>query len=90
MNDGTTRRALLALFAIFVRAALDWQIANRTLMILPVFDATDGGGSNVNLHTARPGAFLLRGYGNQPGTGGSEKYLDLVYIEEPALGSCGG
>jgi hypothetical protein len=73
-------------FSASLNATLDWHIANRTLMILPLYDATNGGGSNAYVHTARPGAFLLRGYGSS----GGQKYLDLVYIEEPALGSCGG
>jgi len=58
-----------------VRAELDWHIANRTVMILPIHDTDDGGGVNGNYHVSRLGAFLLRGY-SLNGHG----YFDLVYI----------
>jgi hypothetical protein len=64
-----------------LRAALDWHIARRTVMKLPIFDVTNGSsGINGDYHVSRLGSFLLRGYGNEAGVGGSNKYLDLVYI----------
>ncbi|HEX5692379.1 MAG TPA: hypothetical protein VFX76_20325 [Roseiflexaceae bacterium] len=70
-----------------VRAALDQHIVDRTLMTLPLYDASVGVGANTSVHVAKPGAFLLRGYGT---ASGGRLYFDLVYIDEPALGSCGG
>jgi hypothetical protein len=58
-----------------VRAQLDWHIANRTVMILPIHDTDDGGGINGNYHVSQLGAFLLRGY-DLNGHG----YFDLVYL----------
>jgi len=68
-----------------LRAALDYHIAHRTLMTLPIYDADSGSGLTGSRHVARPGAFLLIGY-NLNGSG----YLNLVYIEEPALVACTG
>jgi hypothetical protein len=65
-------------------STLNQHIADRTLMILPIYDAFVGAGQNSSLHAARPGAFLLRAFGQAP------NYLDLVYIEQPALASCAG
>jgi len=66
-----------------VRAALDHHIANRTLLFLPINDTDDGEGVSGTLHVNRAGAFLLRGY-----TLSGIAYLDLVYIEQPALTPC--
>jgi hypothetical protein len=68
-----------------VRAALDYHIVNKTLMVLPIYDAVQDGGVNSSYHIARSGAFLLRGYGLS-----GNAYLDLVYIEEPATVLCTG
>jgi Flp pilus assembly protein TadG len=45
-----------------IRAQLDWHKANRTVMILPIFDTTSGTGNNGTYHIARMGAFLLLDY----------------------------
>lgn len=58
-----------------VRAQLDWHIANRTIMVLPIHDTDDGGGINGNYHVSALGAFFLRGY-SLNGHG----YFDLVYL----------
>jgi hypothetical protein len=68
-----------------IKAALDYHIANRTRMTVPIYDFDDGGGINGNYHVARPGTFLLIGYLL---TGSA--YLDLVYIEQPATVPCTG
>lgn len=60
-----------------VREQLDWHIANRTVMYLPIHDTDDGGGINGNYHVSDLGAFLLRGY-SLNGHG----YFDLVYLGE--------
>jgi hypothetical protein len=69
-----------------VAAALDYHIANKPPMVLPIQDlAAISGGVNSNYHVARPGAFLLIGYRLS-----GPAYLDLVYIEEPATLPCTG
>ena len=66
-----------------IRSALDYHIVNKTLMVLPIYDAVQGGGTSSSYHIARSGAFLLRGYSLN-----GLAYLDLVYIEEPATIPC--
>src|SRR5262245_24739697 len=43
-----------------IRAQLDWHKANRTVMILPIYDAIAGNASTY--HVSRLGAFLLLDY----------------------------
>ena len=63
-------------------AQLNWHIQNRTILILPIFDADNGrDGANGNYHVSRLGAFMLRGYGHEGGPG-KGWYLDMVYIGE--------
>jgi Flp pilus assembly protein TadG len=54
-NTGVSNR-------IEIRQQLDWHIANRTVMILPIYDAIAGGGNASSYHISRLGAFLLLGY----------------------------
>jgi len=65
-----------------IRSALDYHTANKTIMVLPIFDVTISSNGPI-YHIVRPGAFLLRGY-SLNGTA----YLDLVYIEEPNIALC--
>jgi hypothetical protein len=67
------------------RSALDYHIANKTLMVLPIQDTADGGGGSSTYHIVRPGAFLLLGYDLN-----GLASLELVYISEPALAPCAG
>ncbi|MEO7908304.1 MAG: pilus assembly protein TadG-related protein [Roseiflexaceae bacterium] len=67
-----------------VKAALDYHIANRTVLNLPIVDRVIGpGGANTYMHFDRMGAFLLRGY-NLTGTG----YFDLVYVGKSSKTAC--
>jgi hypothetical protein len=68
-----------------LRAQLDYHMANRTLLTLPIFDASTGSGSGMTYHISRPGTFLLIGYSLT-----NPMYLDLVYIGTPALEPCTG
>jgi hypothetical protein len=66
-----------------MQAALDYHIAHKTVMILPIVDSKVGGGTNVFSHMNRFGNFLLRGSG-----GGGGYYLDLVYVGESSPPPC--
>jgi hypothetical protein len=68
-----------------IKSALDYHIANRTVMALPIQDTLFGSGSNTIHHIAQGGAFLLIGYSLS-----GPAFLDLVYISEPALVPCSG
>jgi von Willebrand factor type A domain len=68
-----------------VGAALDYHIANRTVLNLPIVDKVVGGGRNTYIHFLRMGAFYLRGYSQQ---GGGNAYLDLVYIGASSKTAC--
>jgi hypothetical protein len=66
-----------------VQAALDYHIANRTVLNLPIIDRAIGSGINTYMHFDRMGAFLLRGY-SLTGTG----YFDLVYVGTASKTAC--
>jgi hypothetical protein len=66
-----------------MQAALDYHIAHKTVMILPIVNSRVGAGTNVFSHMNRFGNFLLRGSG-----GGGSPYLDLVYVGEPSPPPC--
>jgi hypothetical protein len=70
-----------------LRAQLDYHMANRKLLTLPIFDASAGSGSGMAYHISRPATFLLLGYSL---THSTSMYLDLVYIGTPALAPCTG
>jgi hypothetical protein len=59
-----------------VKDALDYHIANRTVLNLPIVDRVIGsGGANSYFHFVKMGAFLLRGYDLT-----ANGYFDLVYV----------
>jgi Flp pilus assembly protein TadG len=45
-----------------IRAQLDWHKTNKTVMILPIYDAIAGSGSGATYHVSRLGTFLLLDY----------------------------
>lgn len=63
-----------------VSAALDAHIANRTYLILPIYDEVIGQGSNVQVHVSRLGAFKIVAKGKDAGKG---PYFDMVFLGEP-------
>jgi len=64
---------------------LQQLITDRTRMYLPVIDAESGSGANAEYHVARMGAFILRGYGNEPSKG---KYFDFVFVGDASAIAC--
>ena len=68
-----------------VEPELNALILNRTRMILPIVDQSDGQGNGANLHVQGMGGFILRGYGNEPSKG---KYFDLVYVGDVSAIPC--
>jgi hypothetical protein len=69
-----------------IRAALDYHIANRTVMNLPVIDQSLGNGANTSFHYAFMGSFLLTGY-NLSGSPTSN-YFDFVYLGQAQNEAC--
>ena len=65
-----------------VRTALDNHIVNRTVMILPIYDAYSLVGNDTIYHISRGGAFLLLDYNLSSMS--NQTYLTLVYIGRPA------
>jgi Flp pilus assembly protein TadG len=63
----------------------DALIKNRTRMLLPIINGQAGNGSNAEYHVERLGAFILRGYGNEPS---KNKYFDLVYVGDVSAVAC--
>jgi hypothetical protein len=45
-----------------LQAQLDYHIANKTVLNLPIWDAQTGSGNTASYHTARLGAFILISY----------------------------
>jgi Flp pilus assembly protein TadG len=63
-----------------VDAALDEHIANRTMLILPIYNSILGGGSNVQVRVARLGAFVITARGKEAGNG---PYFDMIFFGDP-------
>ena len=64
---------------------LETLIKNRTRMFLPIIDGEAGDGANAEYHVQRMGAFILRGYGNEPSRG---KYFDFVFVGDSSAIAC--
>jgi hypothetical protein len=68
-----------------VEPELEALIENRTRLILPIVDQSNGSGNGATLHVQGMGGFIMRGYGNEPGKG---KYFDLVYVGDVSAIPC--
>jgi hypothetical protein len=64
-----------------LKAQLDYHIANKTVLNLPIWDVQTGSGIQASYHTARLGAFILISY-NLSGamTGPNAGFIKLAYI----------
>ena len=63
-----------------VDTILAQHMANKTYMILPIFDTSVGNGANVSYRTVGRGVFVIKNMGNSPGRG---DYIDLISLGDP-------
>lgn len=63
-----------------VKTILEQHMANKTYMILPIFDTAIGNGANVSYRITGLGAFVIKEIGDSLGRG---TYIDLVSLGSP-------